>query len=260
MIKKLKGIKTPFKIGLLAAVIVIIAAIAFTSVAAFAADPSPTPTPSPAATPTTPSTTPAPSPALHSVRGKVTSIASDKSSIVIQNGSQASVTVNLDQNTQYFKGQVPLPKDRDGMFQHMPYYPGTPRQYNHMPWNKNQRIQIVPLNRGQSASVGDIAIGDNIVARVDSKNLAKQVVIEKPSTIKTVQGTLTEITGNSLTITPTSGSAVKLTWDGNTRFNWTGGPSLQTGKNVIVTYDSQTMIAKVVSEVRTTPAPSPSKT
>jgi hypothetical protein len=259
-IQRLRG-KT-LKISLIALSIALIAIISVTGMMVLAQTPTPTPTvTTPAVTPNiTP--TPTPTATLLRVQGKVTSIAADHSSVVIQSNNQ-SVTIKVDQNTKYSQIQSPGFQTGPG-FRRMPYYHGNGGMMGkRMPWNSNMQIPFLPMNRTQPASISNLAVGDNLIARVNADNLAHQVLIIKPSNIKHVQGTVSEMAGNSFTITPSGGTAVKLTWDSNTQFYFQGATSLQNGQTVRVLYESTNMTAKLVREgplpaSKTIPTPSTS--
>jgi inhibitor of cysteine peptidase len=59
-------------------------------------------------------------------------------------------------------------------------------------------------------------------------------------------GTISGMSGNSLTIMPVSGSAATVTWNSTTHFLLVGATSLQIGQMVVVSYNGSTSIADTV--------------
>lgn len=110
---------------------------------------------------------------------------------------------------------------------------------------------------GKQAQFSDIQVGDRIVAWVKTAdNLAIQVLIIKGPAIQKVKGTITAISDNSTTITPTSGIGVTLIWDANTRFVLKGLISVQSGQYAAAVYNKTTMMAITVDVQATAPTSS----
>lgn len=110
---------------------------------------------------------------------------------------------------------------------------------------------------GKTAAFSDIVVGDGIVARVmPNENLAKQVMIVKPSNIKTIKGQITAVTADSLTVTAADNTVVTLKWDAKTEVTIKGAVAIKVGQYAQSVYNSETLVAKTISvrpEVPVTP-------
>jgi len=117
---------------------------------------------------------------------------------------------------------------------------------------------------GKSAAFADIAVGDGIVARVmPNENLAKQVMIVKPSNIQTIKGQITAVTADSFTLTTADNTRVTLKWDARTEVTHKWAVAIKVGQYAQSVYNSETLIAKTISvrpEVATTPTVTPTTT
>jgi len=213
--------RKPVIIGVLAVlVLTLVVAMAVPALTALAASPTP-PTGGPGT--------------WQGLRGKVTSIAADKSSFVIQSDNQTPVTIKVAGDTKFFKTTAPAGGIGRGRMPFMGRMMGG-FMARFMPGNWFGRGQ-----GGQQATVNDIAVGDGIVARVTgTDNTASVVDIIKPSTIKTVLGTVKVISGNSITITTDNGTQPEVTLNltGDTNYGIHGTQTIQAGQTVVAVYDS----------------------
>ncbi len=101
---------------------------------------------------------------------------------------------------------------------------------------------------GHKAAFTDIAVGDGVVVNVmPNENLAKQVLIVKPSNIKTVKGQITAVTADSLTVTAADTTMVTLKWDANTEATIKGAVTIKAGQYAQAVYNSETLIAKSIN-------------
>jgi len=101
---------------------------------------------------------------------------------------------------------------------------------------------------GKTAAFTDMVIGDGILVRVmPNENLAKQVLIVKPSNIKTINGQITAVTADSFTVTSAGSTVVTLKWDTNTVVTIKGAVTIKVGQYAQVVYNSQTQIAKTIN-------------
>lgn len=200
---------------------------------------------------------------LRVVQGEVVSISSDNTTsdnatIVVRNGSQQLVTLKVDANTEYFMvpcGKTPAAAGATVTVK-------TAKQSQITLANESAAAAFYcgtdpgRLGRiGKEAQFSDIQVGDRVVAWVKTAdNLATKVLIIKAPVIQKVKGTITAISDNSITITPTSGTAVTLSWDGNTKFVLKGLISVQTGQYAAAVYNRITMLALTVDVQATAPA------
>jgi len=102
------------------------------------------------------------------------------------------------------------------------------------------------FNKG--ASFSDITAGDRVIARVDSNNMAWQVLIIQGPVIRQVRGTVTVTLPNIITVTPANSGVVvpPLTWGQNTEFIIKGATTVTTGY-AVVTYNFRTNVALLVN-------------
>jgi hypothetical protein len=213
-----------------------------------------------------------PNSGLRVVQGEVMSISSDNSTsdnatIVIQNGNQLQVTIKVDSNTKYFV--VPTGKTSAAINSNAvkdktieiekkvnKVKPKQSQAVEELGITANCGNDLNGLNRyGKEAQFSDIQVGDRVIARVKTAdNLATQVLIIKAPAIQRVKGIITAVSDNSITITPTNGTAVTLSWDGNTRFVLKGLISVQNGQYASAAYNRNTMTAQTVDIQATAPA------
>jgi hypothetical protein len=92
---------------------------------------------------------------------------------------------------------------------------------------------------GGEATFDDITVGNRVIVHVvpnESEPLAKLVLILEPAACSRVIGEVTEITGDTITITPENGDAVELNYNEDTVFILRGTPSLEEGEEAVAIY------------------------
>jgi len=92
---------------------------------------------------------------------------------------------------------------------------------------------------GGEATFDDITVGNRVIVHVvpnESEPLAKLVLIIEPAACSRVIGEVTEITGDTVTITPENGDAVELNYNEDTIFILHGTPSLEEGEEAVAIY------------------------
>jgi len=231
-----------------------------------------------------------PNSGLRVVQGEVMSISSDNSTsdnatIVIRNGNQLQVTIKVDANTKYFmvpngkatvaadngiaKYKVAEKKANNGQSKNLRVTEQLEagKKVNKETPKQSQAVEELGITAncesdpnlmgrfGKEAQFSDIQVGDRVIARVrTADNLATQVLIIKGPAIQKVKGIITAVSDNSITITPANGTAVTLSWDGETRFILKGLISVQSGQYATAVYNRTTMKAQTVDVQVTAPA------
>ena len=200
------------------------------------------------------------------VQGEVMSVASDNSTFVVQNGNQQQVTVTVDSNTKYFV--VPAGKTSAAINSNMVKDKKADKKANKIKPKQSQAAELKEpgitancgndsdwLDRfGKEAQFADIQVGDRVIAQVKTAdNLAMRVLIIKAPVIQRVKGIITAVSDNSITITPANGTAVTLSWNGETRFVLKGLISVQNGQYASAVYNKNTMAAQTVDVQATAP-------
>jgi len=208
-----------------------------------------------------------PTPAVHAVQGKVVWIASDNLSFKIQKNASENITVSVNETTKYYVvpvGRVELAikngiiqnegKDNKSKEKGQPESRLAELSESQIPanWKDNMDWLNRFFKRGQFS---DIAIGDKVVARVDTNNLARQVLIIKAPAIQQVKGALSNVTVTSFTITPSNGIPVILSWDSNTSFTLKGLIAVADGKYATAVYNKNTLKALTVNVLPVAPTP-----
>ena len=202
---------------------------------------------------------------LRVVQGQVMSVASDNSTFVVQNGNQQPVTVLVDSNTKYFI--VPAGKVSAAINSNAVKNKTIDKKVNKVGSKQSQAVEEQEITAncgndsnwpgpfGKEAQFSDIQVGDRVIAQVKTAdNLAIRVLIIKAPVIQRVKGIITAVSDNSITITPTNGTAVTLSWNGNTRFVLKGLTSVQNGQYASAVYNKNTMTAQTVDVQATAPA------
>jgi hypothetical protein len=202
---------------------------------------------------------------LRLVQGEVVSVASDNSTIVVQNGNQQQVTIKVDSNTKYFV--VPAGKASAAINSNTVKVKKVDQKVNKVKPEQSQAVgelgitancgnDLNGLSRfGKEGQFSDIQVGDRVIVWVKTAdNLAIQVLIFKAPAIQRVKGIITAVSDNSITITPANGTAVTLSWDGETRFVLKGLISVQNGQYASAVYNRNTMKAQTVDIQATAPA------
>ena len=195
-------------------------------------------------------------PAMHTLQGKVESVAAPDFTIL--NGDQSQV-IKTDAETRFYivpSGQVRdeadgrTRKDKieekvQGLFKKLKEeklkdfrLPGNWR--NNFGW-----LEIFD----EEARFSDIAVGDRVVVRARmSDNLAKQVIIIKAPVIRSLKGTVAGVTLNSISITPSGGGTpVFLNVNGSTRINLKGMAIIMPGQHATAVYNSANSTALTVN-------------
>ena len=203
---------------------------------------------------------------LRVVQGEVMSVASDNSTFVVQNGNQQQVTVTVDSNTKYFV--VPAGKTSAAINSNIVKDKKADKKVNTVKPKQSQAAELKEpgitancgndsnwLDRfGKEAQFSDIQVGDRVIAQVKTAdNLATRVLIIKAPIIQRVKGIITAVSDNSITITPANGTAVTLSWNGETRFVLKGLISVQNGQYASAVYNKNTMTAQTVDVQATAP-------
>jgi hypothetical protein len=197
----------------------------------------------------------APSPAAQAqrtVQGKVNSISG--SSLVIQNGNQSPVTINVDGTTKYYRiamgkaqAYVNNTAGKDNKEAKAAGKPQPPRAADlknaHVPANWKDNLGWLETF-DTATKFSEIQVGDRIIARVtgDAANLAKQVLLIKAPVIQTVKGTISAVSGSSVTV-----NGVPLNVDGNTRISLKGLLSVQVNQFAVAVYNRVTSVAQTIS-------------
>ena len=205
-------------------------------------------------------------PSVHTLEGKVTAVAADNKSFIIQSGNQTAVTVVVDANTMYFMvpvgraiGDVKNPIQGANSLRSKPNA-ATPTvspaiRPAQIPPDWKSDLSFLNLFNKQAA-FSNIQVGDRVIVRAQvTGNLAKQVLIIKAPVIQNIKGTISALTSTSITITPASGAAVTLVWDANTHFNLKGLIIVQIGQSAVATYNHNTMTAQNVNIQLLAPSP-----
>jgi hypothetical protein len=106
-----------------------------------------------------------------------------------------------------------------------------------------------PVSRplGDKAEFSDIEVGDRVVVWLaNGENLAKVVLIAKPVTRIHVSGVITEVTSETITISPEDGEAVTLRYNQEMVFVLNGFIAVEERQLARAVYDSEHMLAKKV--------------
>jgi hypothetical protein len=197
-----------------------------------------------------------PVPQSRLVQGEVISVASDNSSFVLQNGGRQQVTITVDSNTKYFvvpggktstqiSGVIAKDKAVENEANKAESRPPQAAGLKDSGIMANYGIDPNGLERyGREAQFSDIQIGDRVIAWAKTAgNLAAKVLITKAPVIQKVKGTISAVSDSSITITPSNGAAITLTWDVNTRFMLKGLISVQAGQYAVAVYNRNSMTA-----------------
>lgn len=159
-------------------------------------------------------------PAFHLLQGKILSISSPD--FTVQTAKQGQVTISTGNNTQYYT--IPAGKIRNLVTSHLRSDNGNG---NKKLTPANLRSYLGNLNALVTrASFSDIAVGDRVIVRADSNNLAKQVLIIKAPVNRTIKGTITLVDPAHIMITPADGSPITLNVTSTTRIVLKGQTSI----------------------------------
>jgi len=129
----------------------------------------------------------------------------------------------------------------------------------HIPANWRSNLGFLDTF-SRAGTYSDIAVNDRVIARVNSNDVAAQVVIIKAPVIQQVRGTVTISTDNNgITVNALNGTTVNLTYNSSTEFI-VKGYALPTDQYAVVTYNNTTMVASLVNFSATAPAPAATTT
>ncbi len=93
---------------------------------------------------------------------------------------------------------------------------------------------------GNKADFSDLSPGDGVIVRImPNENLAKQVLIIKPSSLKKISGKIISVTSDNFTVRSDSSADVVFTVGENTSVELKGALCLATGQWVSVIYKTQ---------------------
>ena len=192
---------------------------------------------------TTTTATTSSAPALHTVQGVVNTVNSTGSFTV----GTTSVVVSTDSNTKYYL--IPLGKADAYVNNKVARDPGAQSRAAklkdlHIPANWRDNLGFLDTF-GQKGAFSDIAVGDRVIARVNSSGVAVQLLIIKAPVIRQVRGTVT-ISGNNITGTALDKNPINLTWDSTTEFI-IKGYALPTNGYAVITYNSTTKVASLAN-------------
>jgi plastocyanin len=202
--------------------------------------------------------------AAQTISGQVVNVAFDNNSFNIRSNAEQT-TVNLDSKTNYFSINL-SPFNLSAMIDALEDLTGSGT--SNMTGMEGMSGSEVLLNGirqySQPATFNNITIGDNVIVQIPSGSPAGNVYdVKFPDNIKSIHGTISGVSANSMVITPASsnlGALVSLGWDVNSRLILKGLPSIQTGQSTFVIYDdSSGMIEIALISSTSTPA-SPSST
>ena len=191
------------------------------------------------------------------VRGEVLSIGDQE--FVIQTGED-EFTIAVDDGTRYYQLAMParimaLARHRVQLHQQNQLEMGN-RAENGQGWVAQNRVRVavgvrnqlqrMPLLKlclmrgfcpfGGQAEFADIAVGDSVVVLADENNLARAVLIIKPTAYATVSGTITDISSSFITIDSDDGPQVTLSYDESTVFVLSGVSQLEEGQYVRIVH------------------------
>ena len=160
-------------------------------------------------TTTTTTATTSSAPALHTVQGVVNTVSSTSGSFTV---GSTSIPVLTDSNTKYYV--IPLGKADAYVNNKVARDPSAQSRAVklkdlHIPANWRDNLGFLDTF-GQKGAFSDIAVGDRVIARVNSSGVAAQILIIKAPVIHQVRGTVT-ISGNSITVKALNGTTVNLT-------------------------------------------------
>lgn len=275
--RQLKGLKIGL-ILIMAAVLTV--SLIVSGVMAAEHTPAPATPASPPATPpavASPAVTPEASPLAASLFqaawGKVSYVSPDLSSIIIHPGDGSQVMVRLGPNTRYFQLQAspPVIAVFMEMFEatlaqaaDLPSVTATPMVTPTPGVTRAPGMMDLPgsmVRIAQPARVNDLSTGDLVCVRgISSDNTALQVIIIRVPNLRHVQGTITAVTADSITITPAVGAAVTLAWGSNTRFILRGMTAVRTGQMAMALYDVSGVATIVTVRAAPTPVRTPTPT
>ncbi len=190
---------------------------------------------------------------LRTVQGEVINITGNgnPASIEVSQGDAKTIIVTVNTTTEYYIGQTgPLKRSvtnrisilkqwiqrRSGRGNNDEIIPGY--------WD-NQFGRWEPSSK--KAAFTDLTIGDRIIARVDSSQVASRILIVEAPAVRQVKGIVT-IGTETISILTANGIKIDgVKWGENTRYIIMGSPVVPTSRYGIVVYNSETMTAIMVN-------------
>ena len=101
---------------------------------------------------------------------------------------------------------------------------------------------------GDKAEFSDIEVGDKVVVWLaDGESLAKRVLIIKQVSYASVSGTITDVSSETIEITPEDGRSVTLRWNEDTVFVLNGFIAVREGQLARAVYETEHMMAEKVN-------------
>jgi hypothetical protein len=195
------------------------------------------------------------------------SLATGNTSIDIQKDDGSQVTINVGPDTRYFVWTVDsafLSVMNSGLHNMMGWgnqsWEGTPSDDSGSQDDSTTPIPTPtpPASATPYASMGqfmslqlgsfaDIAIGDLVLVKQSSTATSADIVfiVKFTDPIRFIQGMVSDVSANSITINPASGNTVTLGWDSQSKFMLVGAISIQTGQRVSCVYDSGASMIKL---------------
>jgi len=108
--------------------------------------------------------------------------------------------------------------------------------------------QAILLPFGDKAEFSDIEVGDKVVVWLaDGESLAKRVLIIKQVSYASVSGTITDVSSETIEITPDDGRPVTLRWNEDTVFVLNGFIAVREGQLARAVYETENMLAEKVN-------------
>ncbi len=213
------------------------------------------------------------------VRGTVTEVDEENQAYFKVQSGEDEIGIRVDENTGYFMLDVPgritaLAQQfrlRNQAEAGTPEEPGTclgvqnrvragalvSSQARLRVQNRVAQTEEVPLPEpqqairrpfGAGAEFSDIEVGDRVVVWLaDGESLARWVLIVKPATCARVSGTITDVSSETIEITPDDGEAVTLRYNEDTVFVLNGFIAVEEGQLARAVYDSENMMAEKVA-------------
>jgi len=191
------------------------------------------------------------------VKGMVTEVDEENQAYFKVQSEENEVGIKVDENTRYFLLNVQRPiaalrqqfrlrnQEQSGVEVEQ-----TLRLRLH---NRVAQTETVPLPEiqteiirpsGAEAEFSDIEVGDRVVVWLaNGENLARAVLIAKPVTRARVSGVITDVSLETIEITPQDGRPVILRYNEDTVFVLNGFISVEEGQLARAVYDSEHILA-----------------
>jgi hypothetical protein len=207
-------------------------------------------------TTTTTSTAAAAAQTLKTVQGIVTAVSPSSTTQTFTIGTNPAITV--DANTKYYLipvGAAQSYVDNKVAQDQNDQSTAAKLKNLHIPANWRDSLGFLDTF-SRTGTFSDIAVGDRVIARVNSSNVATQVLIIKAPVIRQVRGyvdTSTPISSTGMTVDALDKTQVSLKFSSDTEFI-IKGYALPTSGYVVVTYNYSTKVASLVNFTAKDPA------